>query len=203
MPRVRPSDHSLTVRRLGLLVFTVVLGCGPAAPPPAAPQAPRALEPALPSRPRNTLYRDEVNAVIQSGLGAFLSQHVDMEPTGEQDASGKLVRFEGFRLEGMRPASDWMTFDLAPGDVIVSANGESVAHYDDVLAVLESLRTSSELRLGILRSGAPATIVLPIVERPGAASTRAKPTASASPASSAPASPTAPAATAAPGAPKP
>jgi hypothetical protein len=124
-------------------------------------------------RPRNVLFRDEVDGAIATGLAYFL-QKVDLEAQCEtteeslrkcskDDAYQK--RFVGFKILAMRPAMAWLPFDFSPGDIVTHINGTSVEHYDTVIPLFESLGKASSIEVSLLRGSQTATVVVRIEGR--------------------------------------
>jgi hypothetical protein len=122
------------------------------------------------SRQRNVLHRDEVDSAIKKGFAYFL-QNVDLtalcvdsgqeaRPCSKDDLGQK--RFVGFQITAMRPASEWLSFDFSPGDVITSVNGVSVEHYDAVLPLFEGLANASEFSVSLIRGAEKLTVVIRI-----------------------------------------
>jgi len=181
LPAPGPPDHIAAVRWTVLLVAGLAFGCGGAKAPPS--QAPTTHQKAAaPARPANTLYRDEVQAALRRGLGHFL-QLVDLEPRVETDASG-VQHFLGFEVRALRPAKDWLSFDVAPGDLVTKVNGQSMERYETALSVFESLKDEQVVRVDLVRNGQPKSIEVRIVERAGNHGT--KPAAAAPSSSAAP-----------------
>ncbi len=165
------------MRAIVLLAF-ISVGCvvggedaeyPPFTPPPelGAEQAPK----------RGTLFRDDVDAVVDAGLGRFL-QRVDVEPAL---AGG---RFEGFRIVELRPADWWQGVDLQPGDVVVRVNGLPIERETEAYDAFQTLKKSPKLRVAYRRSGVERELVLEIVPRAGA-----KPAPAPAPAKAAPKKP--------------
>jgi hypothetical protein len=155
---------------LGLVL--VLVGCGSSSPPPSSPpKLANFQKDTTPSRPANTLYRDEVKAAVAEGMARFLTL-VEVEALTDVDEVGD-KRFIGFTVLTLRPAGPWLLFDIVPGDVVTRVNGVSVSHYDYLLPVFDALGSANELRVEMLRGGKPRTLVIPIVERGGSASTKA------------------------------
>lgn len=172
LPGSTRTRHSSAVRHCLLAValpFLAACSSGQVPLPRAADITILGLRPA-PTRPRNVLYRDEVDAAIASGLAYFL-QKVDLEAqceTTEQtlrkcskDAVDQ-KRFVGFKVTAMRPAMAWMPFDFAPGDIVTHVNGTSVEHYDTVIPLFESLAKANAVEVSVLRGTQTATVVVRI-----------------------------------------
>lgn len=131
----------------------------------------------MPTRPANTVYRDEVKAAVAAGMARFLSS-VEVEALTDVDEAGER-RFLGFTVLTLRPAAAWLSFDIVPGDVITRVNGVSVSHYDYLLPMFEGLGSASELRVEMLRGGKPKTLVISILDRGGGSSAVESPSPSA------------------------
>jgi len=129
--------------------------------PPAAPQ---------PERPApGTLWRDEVIATLDQGLGAFLANRVELR------AKVLHGEFRGFEIVTLRGADYWGDLDLRPGDIVQAINGMPIERETEAFDAFESLRQADALRVDFLRDGRPRQLSLRIVERPSAA--QAKPVA--------------------------
>jgi hypothetical protein len=147
-----------------LFGLATLLGCGggtegpeyPKAPPKAA--APIVIKEERP--PAGSIWRDELIDTINAGLGAFL-QHVEVEANLEEG------RFKGFRVLQLVPPGYWDGVDLQPGDVVVSVNGMPVERETEAYTAFEALRSAKEIRVAVLRSGAPYELVVGIIERQG------------------------------------
>ena len=128
-----------------------------AKPKPAAAPAPA-------PRPNNTLYRDEVQAAARAGLG-HLFELVELEPKGDLDSQGRMTSFNGFQIVTLRPASKWLSFDFAPGDILTHINGVSVEHYSTWIEQFEALAKADEIRVDLIRDGQPKTVTIKITDR--------------------------------------
>jgi len=117
-----------------------------------------------PTRPRNTLYREEVDAAKRAGLG-YVFQLMDLEPKGELDARGRMTDFQGFQIVALRPASEWLAFDFAPGDVLTHINGVSVEHYSTWFEQFEALPKADQIQVDLIRDGKPKTVLVKIASR--------------------------------------
>jgi hypothetical protein len=154
-----------------LLVTCLTLGCSPSYPPSEYPPAPppktdsagRALVPA----PAGSLWRHDVNAAIDKGLGHFL-QRVEVEPAFADD------KFQGFKILQLHPMAWWQGVDILPGDIVLSLNGMPIERATEAYAAFESLRTARELRVLYLRNGQRRELKYAIVEQ-GANGTAAAP----------------------------
>lgn len=134
-------------RRL-LLTCLLLAGCGGA---PAHTENVAEVEaeepPSSPPVTQGTIQREELDAILELGLGRFL-QHVTTEPHLEGG------RFVGHRLTELRsPLFEGV--DLRPGDTLVRVNGMPVERPEEAMAVWSGLRVASELTLDLLRDGEP------------------------------------------------
>ncbi len=117
----------------------------------------------VPTRPQSTLYREEVMAAVQAGLGHFL-QRVDVRAVTQPDDSGRRV-FVGFEILSLRPALEWLAFDFAPGDIVTKIDGVSVEHYNSVIPLFDGLVAKDRFEVALVRAGQPKTVVINIRER--------------------------------------
>lgn len=116
-------------------------------------------EPARPAPPAGSLWRDEVHATVEAGLGWFL-QRVEVEPSLEAG------RFRGFRVVQLKPPDFWQGVDLRPGDVVLSVNGMPIERETQAYAAFQSLKNADELRVRYLRAGRERDLVYRIVDPP-------------------------------------
>ena len=116
-------------------------------------------EPARPAPPAGSLWRDEVQATVEAGLGWFL-QRVDVEPSLEAG------RFRGFRVVQLKPPDYWQGVDLRPGDVVVSVNGMPIERETQAYEAFQALKKANELRVRYLRGGRERDLVYRIVDPP-------------------------------------
>lgn len=114
-------------------------------------------------RPVGTLYRDEVGAAVQAGLGYFL-RHLEVRAVTRENDLGQRV-FAGFEIVSLKHAEKWLKFDFAPGDVITRIDGVSVEHYDAVLPVFEGLVAKDRFEIQLVRGGQEKTVVVSIRDR--------------------------------------
>lgn len=138
-------------------------GCGGSAPP-AAPATPPRAEPVVVSkraapRPAGVLWREEVLATVDLGLGAFL-QHAELEPALEDG------RFIGFRVVRLMPPEWWAGVDLQPGDVVTHVNDTSIERDIDAYRVFTSLKTAERLNVRYFRNATERRLEYKIVPRP-------------------------------------
>ena len=145
--------------RVAVLCLLLGAGCAPGAR--AAPRGATEPSPTQASRkaqesepPADAAYEGSIDrsglvSLIDQGLGRLLSL-IQLEPTLAQG------QFGGFRVESVHP--DWQHAGLRTGDVILRVNGQAIERPDQAVAVYESLRTASEVRLRLLRDGQPAEL---------------------------------------------
>ena len=180
----------------------VLAGCGPSYPeseyPTQPPPGVTGGEEDLAPAPPGALWRRDVNAVLDEGLGRFL-QHAELDPEVQAGA------FVGFRVLELRPAAWWQGVDLVPGDIVMQVNGMPIEQPTEAHAAFESLRQAPELRVKYMRKGEARELVYSILDKPLASPTPgstisdppAKPSVAtppaAAPAAVAPAAPVAPA----------
>lgn len=115
-------------------------------------------------RPRNTIYRDELVATVAGGIPRFL-QRVGQRAAKHKDEHGINV-FDGYVLEVLRPASDWMAFDFSPGDKVTHINGTFLGQHPDVIIpFFEGLAKQNEINVTLIRGGEKITVKLAVVDR--------------------------------------
>ena len=160
------------MRRALPIVFTcLAIACGGSssqAEHPTAPVVEDAPEPEAERPPKGSLWRDEVDATIEQGLGSFL-QRVDLEPSLSEG------RFRGFRIVELRPRDFWAGVDLKPGDVVTRVNDMPIERETEAYEAFVSLKKSDSLRVRYLRAGEEQELVFKIVDRPTAAPPSARP----------------------------
>ncbi len=164
--RSRDPRHSPRVHARWWAILAFPCACGGKAPLVVQlPNRPQMAElPSLPERPKNTLYRDEIESAKQAGLGHFF-ERIDLEPRGETDQHGRLGSVEGFQMVALRPARDWLSFDFAPGDVLTHINGVSVEHYSTWFTQFEGLSKADQIRVDLVRDGKPTPVLVRIAAR--------------------------------------
>ena len=151
------------MRGSSLVLSVFLAGCGAeAVPPPAAPHA--AAKPAAvakaeaPRPPKGALFRQDVDAVVDSGFARFL-QLVDVEP--------RLVdgQFRGWSIVNLSPRDFWSGVDLKPGDVVTRVNDLPIERETEAYDVFESLKQSDTLRVAFQRDGLSHLLEYRIVQR--------------------------------------
>jgi hypothetical protein len=114
--------------------------------------------------PPGTLWRRDVDAALDAGLGRFL-QHADLEPEMQAGA------FVGFKIVELRPPAWWQGIDLVPGDIVTQVNGMPIEQPTEAHAAFESLRKSDKLVVKYVRKGEPRELTLTILSKPLSAPT--------------------------------
>jgi hypothetical protein len=137
------------MRGVALVLLELVTACGAAPVVPVAapkPVVPVAAAPAAPRPPKGTLFRADVNALIDRGFPDFL-QRVDVEP--------RLVegQFRGWSIVNLNPADFWSGVDLKPGDIVTRVNDLPIERETEAFDAFESLKQSDGLRVAFQRDG--------------------------------------------------
>jgi hypothetical protein len=139
------------MRGVALVLLGLVAACGadpvvPVAAPKPVAQAPVAAAPVAPRPPKGTLFRADVNALIDRGFPDFL-QRVDVEP--------RLVegQFRGWSIVNLNPTDFWSGVDLKPGDIVTRVNDLPIERETEAFDAFESLKQSDGLRVAFQRDG--------------------------------------------------
>lgn len=162
VPRRSPAASASAVRRVAAAgLCTWLSGCSqypeseyPKAPPPGVNVSEADVAPAAPG----TLWRSDVNAALDAGLGRFL-QRVELVPQVHEG------NFVGFRIVELRPPSWWQGVDLFPGDVVTRVNGMPIEQPTEAHAAFESLRNADKLTVTYLRDDKERELSYSIVKR--------------------------------------
>lgn len=171
LARPFPAAWSAFSPRLALLVLcagAAGMACGasysgpeyPAKPPAGVNLGEEDLTPA----PPGALWRRDVDAALDAGLGRFL-QHADLEPEMQAGA------FVGFKIVELRPPAWWQGIDLVPGDIVTQVNGMPIEQPTEAHAAFESLRKSDKLVVKYLRKAEPRELTFTILAKPLSAPT--------------------------------
>lgn len=156
------GGHIQDVRRLiHALVPALALLVGCSGSSDAPRQAKSAAQ--VPALPADAVWRRDVVAVVNRGLGSFL-RHVDVEP---RFIKGEFV---GFRIVGLYPPSLWQDIDLRVGDVVTSVNGMPIERETEAFEAFEALRTADRLTVAYVRQGKPGELSYRILDRGARAS---------------------------------
>jgi S1-C subfamily serine protease len=153
--------------RFVLLCAGVLAACGPSYPETEYPTKPPAgvnLEVDVGPAPPGSLWRKDVDAALEAGLGRFL-QHADLEPEVQAGA------FVGFRIVELRPPAWWQGIDLVPGDVVSQINGMPIEQPTEAHAAFESLRKTDKLTVKYVRKGEARELTFSILDKPPPAPT--------------------------------
>jgi hypothetical protein len=159
-------SHSPAVRKV-LFIALLALACGseqlPVAKAPAKKRASSGLEGQRP--PAGTLWRHEVNAVVDGGLGRFLKfLFARLEVAPLLDAR---ERFVGWEVVRIYPGEFWGGVDLREGDVVTSVNSQPIERETQAYDAFQSLKTADELVIALLRRGERMELVFKIANQPG------------------------------------
>jgi type II secretory pathway component PulC len=150
-------------------IALLVLACGGAEHPVAkAPAKNRASSGLAQRPPAGTLWRHEVNAVVDGGLGRFLQflfARLEVAPL----LDGR-ERFVGWEVVRLHPARFWEGIDLREGDVVTSVNGKPIERDTQAYDAFQSLKTADELVIALLRRGERMELVFKIAVQPGRSS---------------------------------
>lgn len=147
----------------GLLLAACLVACGPKVAPTgtvfdedleskhteptaeAPAEAPRPEAPAGKGLRTGTIERAKLIAVLDGGPGTFLRQmEVSPRMDGERFVGWQLVQL----LDRTGPLHD---VDVAPGDVLLAINGQSISRPDQLQTIWDSLRTANEVRAQLWR----------------------------------------------------
>jgi hypothetical protein len=143
----------------------------PAADPSASASASAAPAAAIDTGPRESVTRGAVLATIKSGLGRFLA-FVEVQEVLE--THGRKRVFVGWRVVALRgPAGSWDGVDLRVGDIVTAINGFPIEREMQADAAFRSLAVASEIRVSLVREGAPTELRLSIVDDPAPATSAA------------------------------
>jgi S1-C subfamily serine protease len=136
--------------------------CGGSVDPAEGPEGAAEPEPAAATekRPKNTLWRDEVDRAVDGGLGRFL-QRVEVEAALDNG------QFRGFRIVTLYPPSFWQEVDLKPGDVVTRVNGMPIERETQAYDAFVALKKASRLEVSYLRGAEERKLVYAIQPRPG------------------------------------
>lgn len=126
---------------------------------PAAPSTTSAAraQAEAPDEGPSALTRAVLAEAVRGGFGSFLSA-VTVSPVLRGG------RFVGFRLDEARHLRRWNAagLPLRAGDVVTRVNGRSIERPGDALAVFQGLIAATEIRVEVLRDGAPQELRLAV-----------------------------------------
>jgi hypothetical protein len=154
--------------------------CGPKVSPPPPPAsdldlAPRRVSDVPPGDPllvakrpvappgkglrTGTIARERLNAVLDAGPPSFLRQ-VEVTPklSGDRFIGWELVQL----VDRQSPLAD---VDVAPGDVLLSVNGQQLSRPDQLQRLWDSLRTANALTAQLWRGGGKLELAFAIEPR--------------------------------------
>jgi type II secretory pathway component PulC len=103
-----------------------------------------------------TIARERLLAVLDAGPPSFLRQlEVTPKMSGDRFVGWELVQL----VDRQSPLYD---VDVAPGDVLLSVNGQPISRPDQLQLVWDSLRTAKELTAQLWRGGAKLELAFAI-----------------------------------------
>jgi hypothetical protein len=147
----------------GAWLALAVLACGGSYPETEYPRKPPAgvtVDDDQAPAPPGAIWRKDVNATLDAGLGRFL-QHADLDPVVQEGT------FVGFKILELHPPGWWQGIDIQPGDVITRVNGMPIEQPTEAHAAFESLRQSDRLSVSYLRGTEPRELTYRIIDKPG------------------------------------
>jgi general secretion pathway protein C len=121
---------------------------GPIVPPPSGAPAPTA-SPA-PTRGTTVISRSEIDAGLQD-MGSLLRQ-AQVRPYFEGGVP------EGFIISNIRPGSLYQKLGAVDGDIIQEVNGRKIRTADDVMGLLNTIKSGSNMSMTIKRRGSQETL---------------------------------------------
>jgi hypothetical protein len=129
--------------------------------PPGDPllAAERPVAPAGRGLRTGTIARDRLTAVLDAGPPSFLRQlEVAPKMSGDRFVGWELVQL----VDRQSPLHD---VDVAPGDVLLSVNGQPLSRPDQLQLVWDSLRTANELTAQLWRGAGKLELAFAIEPR--------------------------------------
>jgi len=121
---------------------------GPIVPPPSGAPAPTA-SPAA-SRGTTVISRSEIDQGLQD-MGTLLRQ-AQIRPYFEGGVP------EGFIISNIRPGSLYQKLGAVDGDIIQEVNGRKIRTADDVMGLLNTIKSGSNMSMTIKRRGSQETL---------------------------------------------
>ncbi len=166
-----PSLQGPLVLAMSLAFAAALGGCseGPmvaAAPAKSPKPAPAAHSKATTTAPPGHVLRPEVDHVLTQQGPPWILRRVMREETFAKDG-----RFAGWRITGL--PEEWRAIDLRPGDVVSRVNGKTLETPEEAWDAWKSVAGAREIKLAIVRDGAPRDLVIPIDGDPTADAIRA------------------------------
>jgi hypothetical protein len=166
-----PSLQGPLVLAVSLALTATLGGCSEApmaaashAKSPTMAQAAPAKAPA--QAPPGHVLRPEVDRVLVQQGPPWILRRVMREETFAKDG-----RFAGWRITGL--PEEWRAIDLRPGDVVSRVNGKTLETPEEAWEAWKSVAGAKEIKLAVVRDGAPRDIVIPIDGDPTADAIRA------------------------------
>jgi S1-C subfamily serine protease len=168
----RPSSSALLAPALALVLSTGACASTEAPPPkqPARPPVAAAVAPAPPAAPPpsapSRLARADVDRVLTTQGPPWVLRRIVSEEVMKSDG-----KFAGWRLVGL--PDEWRGIDLRPGDVVTRVNGLPLETPDQAWDAWKSVAKAPELKISLVRDGAPRELTLPIDGAPAGETTSA------------------------------
>ena len=150
------------MRRIAVLSAVLFSACSAPDAPPATP-APAPAPPRADIRPLNipklASSNDSATYAIARADAAWVARHLDLV-LGELELGDEPRG--GIRIASMKPGSVAGQFELNPGDVIRSINGQPLTTLKSFLELLKQdvLRRASTVTMGIERGGNVRALVI-------------------------------------------
>ena len=166
-----PSLQGSLTLALSLAFAAALGGCDEASAVNAMPAKAPTAAPAMrassaPQAPPGHVLRPEVDRVLVQQGPPWLLRRVMREET-----FGKDGHFMGWRITGL--PEEWRAIDLRPGDIVSRVNGKTLETPDEAWDAWKAIAGATEIKLALVRDGAPREVVIPIDGDPTAAAVRA------------------------------
>jgi hypothetical protein len=164
----RPSSSALLAPTLAIVLAACASSEAPPPKQPAPPPRPAAVAPAPPAPPAlpSRLARADVDRVLITQGPPWVLRRIVSEEVMKSDG-----KFAGWRLVGL--PDEWRGIDLRPGDVVTRVNGLPLETPDQAWDAWKSVAKAPELKISLVRDGAPRELTLPIDGAPLAETTNA------------------------------
>lgn len=105
-----------------------------------------------------TRRKDGTVVIAGELVEALLSNPLMLTGQARMVPSVKDGKSVGFKLYAMGPKSLYTLIGFRNGDTIVSVNGSSLASPEQALEVYQTVRTTDDIQVGVLRKGKPVTL---------------------------------------------
>jgi type II secretory pathway component PulC len=147
------------------MVSCFLLACGGDELPPPKTPAKKPASAVQDEPPPGTLWRDQVDATVDAGLGRFLRNlfsQLAVEPYLDERQ-----QFLGWEVVRLHDAEAWSDIDLQPGDVVTAVNNMPLERETQAYDAFMSLKQAHEIDISLLRGGERLELVFKIADRPG------------------------------------